>query len=74
MKLSIRNNTNALQKRGDKKNSNVLRTLVLALNNSCRKNFLKIGLKLKTTFQIALDKNIQTRKDYRQLVGRLFRK
>ena len=39
MKLSIRNNTNALQKRGDKKNSNVLRTLVLALNNSCRKNF-----------------------------------
>ena len=44
------------------KTSNVLRTLVLALNNSCRKNFLKIGLKLKTTFRIALDKNIQTRK------------
>ena len=44
------------------KKSNVLRTLVLALNNSCRKNFLKIGLKLKTTFRIALDKNIQTRK------------
>ena len=27
-----------------------------------KKNFLKIGLKLKTTFRIALDKNIQTRK------------
>ena len=44
------------------KTSNVLRTLVLALNNSCKKKFLKIGLKLKTTFWIALDKNIQTRK------------
>ena len=46
----------------------MLRTLVLALNNSRRKNFLKIGLKLKTACRIALDKNIQTRKlkkDYR---------
>ena len=27
-----------------------------------QKNFLKIGLKLKTTFRLSLDKNIQTRK------------
>ena len=52
-----------------KKNSNVLRTLVLALNNSCRKNFLKIGLKLKTTFQIALDKNIQTLNQRKTIVN-----
>ena len=43
------------------KNSNVLRTLVLALKKSCRKNFLKIGLKFKATFRRALDKNIQIR-------------
>ena len=53
------------------KNSNVLRTLVLALNNSCSKDFLKIGLKVKATFRIALDKNIRTRKLKRLSLGRI---
>ena len=56
-----------------KKNSLVLGTLVLALNNSCRKNFLKIGLKFKTTFRIALDKSTQTEKLKKISLGRILK-
>ena len=46
---------------------NIINNIIIIINIIIniiilRKNFLKPGLKLKTTFWIALDKNIQTRK------------
>ena len=44
------------------KNQQCIKNTRSSIKQQLQKNFLKIGLKLKTTFRIALDKNIQTRK------------
>ena len=50
------------------KNQQCVKNTRSSIKQQLQKNFLKIGLKLKTTFRLSLHKNIQTRKlkkDYR---------
>ena len=44
------------------KNQQCVKNTRSSIKQQLQKNFLKIGLKLKTTFRLSLDKNIQTRK------------
>ena len=44
------------------KNRQCVKNTRSSIKQQLQKDFLKIGLKLKTTFRLSLDKNIQTRK------------
>ena len=44
------------------KNQQCVKNTRSSIKQQLQKNFLKIGLKLKRTFLLPLDKNIQTRK------------
>ena len=44
------------------KNQQCVKNTRSSIKQQLQKNFLKIGLKLKTTFRLSLHKNIQTRK------------
>ena len=44
------------------KNQQCVKNTRSSIKQQLQKHFLKIGLKLKTTFRLSLHKNIQTRK------------
>ena len=79
MKLSIRNNTNALQKRGDKKKQQCVKNTRSSIKQQLQKKFSQDWFEAQNDIsdssrQKYTNKEIKSKKDYRQLVGRLFRK